>query len=70
MDRTYHTLRQYVSWEGVKNDIQQYIRKSVKCQQNSALTRTYIKWLETDFHVTSHVDLHIGPKSSYIGKIK
>jgi hypothetical protein len=39
MNRTYHRIRQYVTWEGMKNDIQEYIRKCVTCQQNKLTQR-------------------------------
>lgn len=39
MNRTYHRIRQYVTWEGMKNDIENYIRRCAKCQQNKLTQR-------------------------------
>jgi hypothetical protein len=34
MNRTYKRLKQYVSWEGMKEDVETFIRKCEKCQKN------------------------------------
>lgn len=39
MNRTHHRIRHCVSWEGMKNDIENCIRICVKCQQNKLTQR-------------------------------
>jgi hypothetical protein len=34
INRTYRKLKQFINWEGVKSDVEQYIRKCEKCQEN------------------------------------
>jgi hypothetical protein len=38
MNRTYQRLKHYISWKGIKNDIEKFIRKCENCQKNK-LTR-------------------------------
>jgi hypothetical protein len=34
MNRTYKRLKQYISWEGMKEDVETFIKKCEKCQKN------------------------------------
>ena len=34
INRTYRKLRQFISWPGMKTDVEQYIRVCEKCQKN------------------------------------
>jgi hypothetical protein len=34
MNRTYNRLKQYVNWEGMKGDVENFIKKCEKCQKN------------------------------------
>jgi hypothetical protein len=39
MNRTYQRLKQYINWEGMKKDIEKFIRKCEKCQKNKLTQR-------------------------------
>jgi hypothetical protein len=34
INRTYHKLKQFINWHGMKNDVENYIRLCEKCQKN------------------------------------
>ena len=36
MNRTYKRLKQFYFWQGMKNDVENYIRKCLECQKNNA----------------------------------
>jgi hypothetical protein len=39
MNRTYQRLKQYITWEGMKNDIEEFIRKCENCHKNKFTQR-------------------------------
>jgi hypothetical protein len=42
MNRTYQRLKKYITWEGIQNDIEEFIRKCENCQENK-LTQRHTK---------------------------
>jgi hypothetical protein len=39
MNRTYQRLKQYINWEGMKRDVEKFIRKCGNCQKNKLTQR-------------------------------